>query len=193
MRIFISVLVLIFNFQSWTKADDIRDFEIEGISVGDSLLDFASEKKIKSAKAITQYPNNKYTIYEVDFVQIENYEYMGVTTKTNDKKYITTSVFGVINFDKLDECLDIKNSIMNYVEKNIKFDDKDEVVYSSKRDKTGNSKVYGTQYYFKPYPSVEAININCFYYTEESGFQRNLKVSANEEDYAYFLINEAYK
>ena len=86
MRLFIAVLVLIFSLQSWTKADDIQEFEIEGISVGDSLLDFASEKKIKSAKAITQYPNNKYTVYEVDFVQIENYEYMGVTTKTNDKK-----------------------------------------------------------------------------------------------------------
>ena len=37
MKIFLSVLILIFNFQSWTKADDIKDFEIEGMSVGDSL------------------------------------------------------------------------------------------------------------------------------------------------------------
>ena len=37
------VLVLTFNFQSLTKADDIRDFEIEGISIGDSLLNFMTE------------------------------------------------------------------------------------------------------------------------------------------------------
>ena len=37
MRIFLSILILIFSFQSWTKADDIRDFEIEGISIGDSF------------------------------------------------------------------------------------------------------------------------------------------------------------
>ena len=38
MRVFIIVLVLIFSLQSWTKADDISDFEIEGMSIGDSLL-----------------------------------------------------------------------------------------------------------------------------------------------------------
>jgi len=50
MRVFIAVLVLIFSLQSWTKADDIRDFEIEGISVGDSLFDHFSEKEIELHK-----------------------------------------------------------------------------------------------------------------------------------------------
>ena len=40
MRIFLSVLILILNLQSWTKADDISDFQIEGMSIGDSLLKF---------------------------------------------------------------------------------------------------------------------------------------------------------
>ena len=40
MRVFVAVLVLIFSLQSLTKADDIRDFEIEGMSIGDSLLDY---------------------------------------------------------------------------------------------------------------------------------------------------------
>ena len=40
------ILVLIFIFQPWTKADDIVDFEIEGISVGDSLLDYYTEEEI---------------------------------------------------------------------------------------------------------------------------------------------------
>ena len=47
MRVFIAVLVLIFSFQSWTKADDIRDFEIEGMSIGDSLLKYVSVDEIK--------------------------------------------------------------------------------------------------------------------------------------------------
>ena len=46
MRVFLLVIFLIFSFQSWTKADDIRDFEIEGISVGDNALDHFSKKKI---------------------------------------------------------------------------------------------------------------------------------------------------
>ena len=47
MRVFIIVLFLIFNLQSWTKADDIRDFQIEGMSAGDSLLNYFSKKKLK--------------------------------------------------------------------------------------------------------------------------------------------------
>ena len=47
MRVFIAVLVLIFSFQSLTKADDIRDFEIEGMSIGDSLLDYFNESEMK--------------------------------------------------------------------------------------------------------------------------------------------------
>ena len=50
MRIFFAVLVLIFSLQSWTKADDISDFEIEGISVGDSALDYFSKDEIEKRK-----------------------------------------------------------------------------------------------------------------------------------------------
>ena len=50
MKVFITVLVLIFSLQSWTKADDISDFEIEGISIGDSLLDHFSESEVINLK-----------------------------------------------------------------------------------------------------------------------------------------------
>ena len=50
MRNFLLILILTLSFQSLTKADDIRDFEIEGISIGDSLLDYFSEDQIKKSK-----------------------------------------------------------------------------------------------------------------------------------------------
>ena len=50
MRVFLSVLVLIFSLQSLTKADDISDFQIEGMSVGDSLLDYFNKSLIDSEK-----------------------------------------------------------------------------------------------------------------------------------------------
>ena len=46
MRLFLTLLIIIFNLQSLTKADDISDFEIEGISIGDSLLDYYSKREI---------------------------------------------------------------------------------------------------------------------------------------------------
>ena len=194
MRVFIAVIVLIFSLQSWTKADDIRDFQIEGISVGMSLLDFANEEKVKLSKSYNQYPNDKFIIYDADkIVEIEKYDYLGVSVKKNDKKYIVTSVYGAIYYKKLDDCLKIKTSIEEEIEKLLKFDQKEPVKYASQGDKTGESLVYGSQYYLKPYPSVESININCYHFSDKSGFKRNLKVSANSEELANFLINEAYK
>ena len=58
MRIIIIVLFLIFSLQSWTKADDISEFEIEGISIGDSLLDHFSEEEINK-QGIFYYPKSK--------------------------------------------------------------------------------------------------------------------------------------
>ena len=67
MRIFLTLLALIFSLQTWTKADDIRDFQIEGMSIGDSLLDFYSEKEIKSN--IKLY-DKEINITELTFLEI---------------------------------------------------------------------------------------------------------------------------
>ena len=40
-------MVLIFSLQLSTKADDIKDFEIEGMTVGESLLNYFDESLIK--------------------------------------------------------------------------------------------------------------------------------------------------
>ena len=56
----------------------------------------------------------------------------------------------------------------------------------------GFAVVHALQMYLKPYPSVEAIVLNCNDYFESSGYEKDLSVSVNPEDYAYFLINEAY-
>ena len=39
MKRLLLILILTLSFQSLSKADDIRDFEIEGMSIGDSLLE----------------------------------------------------------------------------------------------------------------------------------------------------------
>ena len=62
MRLFIIVLVLILSFQSWTKADVAKDFEIEGMTIDDSLLDFFSEKEIIKNKQEAQYPNDDHIL-----------------------------------------------------------------------------------------------------------------------------------
>ena len=87
MRVFIAVLVLIFSLQSWTKADDIRDFEIEGMSIGDSALDFYSKDTITSS--ILPSPYNDDEFYEVEFFNDEGtYKVVGLVFKKFDNKFL---------------------------------------------------------------------------------------------------------
>ena len=46
MRIFLSITILILSLQSLAKADDISDFEIEGISIGDTALKILNRSQI---------------------------------------------------------------------------------------------------------------------------------------------------
>ena len=44
------LFLILFSFQASSLADDIRDFQIEGMSIGDSLLDFMTENEIEMNK-----------------------------------------------------------------------------------------------------------------------------------------------
>ena len=53
------LFLILFSFSASSFADNIRDFQIEGMSVGDSMLDFLSEEKIKD-NIQDFYKNNEF-------------------------------------------------------------------------------------------------------------------------------------
>ena len=83
MRVFIAVLVLIFSLQSWTKADDIKDFQIDGMSIGDSALQYFDKETIISSIKETSYFDDGF--YDVSLESNDDkYEYYTLTFKKND-------------------------------------------------------------------------------------------------------------
>ena len=60
MRIFFAIIICLISLQSLAKADDISEFEIEGMSIGDSLLDFMTINEINSSKLNYVSDNKKY-------------------------------------------------------------------------------------------------------------------------------------
>ena len=46
MKRLLLILILTLCFQSSSMADDIRDFQIEGMSIGDTLLQFVTNEEI---------------------------------------------------------------------------------------------------------------------------------------------------
>ena len=113
MRVFISILVLIFSLQSWTKADDIRDFEIEGMSIGDSLLKYVSENEIKK-KMKTPYPGSKK--YSRFFKKFSFYDHVQFHFKTMDTKYIIHAISGILYYpNDLKSCQDKRVKVINEI------------------------------------------------------------------------------
>ena len=57
------LFLLFFTLQAPSWADDIRDFQIEGMSIGDSLLDYFSEEEIKENYVPDVYDDKYYLVY----------------------------------------------------------------------------------------------------------------------------------
>ena len=108
MKIFIISLILLLNIHSLTKADDIRDFQIEGMSVGDSLLDYMTKKEIKSSKRNYFSDIRKYYVVGIN-KNLKTYEVVDIYLKTGDNKYIIRTLGGMLTIKNLDSCLAKKN------------------------------------------------------------------------------------
>ncbi len=92
---FILILILTLNFQTLTKADDIKEYQIEEMAIGDSLLDYVNKKEIIK-NMITSYPGSKkFSRFYKKFAQ---YEHVHFHFKTNDKKFIIHGIEGLNYF-----------------------------------------------------------------------------------------------
>ena len=100
------------SFQTLTKADDISDFEIEGISVGDSLLNFFSREKINENRL--NYNYGKKGFYATGFYKekfFDKYESLEIHLKDNDNSYIIYSVDALIFYEDIEACYKKQNEI----------------------------------------------------------------------------------
>ena len=99
IRFFLLLILLNLSFQSWIKADDIRELEIEGISIGDSALDFFSKDIINQNSSF--YPNSK-KFFRTTLI-LDNNEFNSVQMHIkNDNEYIIYAIAGLIYFQQND-------------------------------------------------------------------------------------------
>jgi len=167
MRVFIAALVLIFSFQSWTKANDISELEIEGISVGDSLLDYMTKDEITQNTLAYFSDTRKY--YIVGYSKnLSTYKALEIYLKTNDKSFTVKSITGGLYPKNLNECLKKKEKISKEIESSIdtlKFfsGTQDHVYYK-------NSK----EHYSAVFLNDNFINIKCMFYDKKDKENHNI-------------------
>ena len=196
MRVFIAVLVLIFSFQSWTKADDIRDFEIEGMSIGDSALKHFTKDIIRE-NSYDYYKDKTFTPVQTPNLPFyKQYDYVDFDFKTNDKKYIIHALYGTISYEKnINDCYKKMDEITISMKK--LFDSSAEITekYDEKRpgvtgDPTGKSKATIVSFWFD---NGDRASVTCYDYSKEHGGEDNLTVGIQTNEQNLFLFNKAYK
>ena len=183
------ILILTFGFQPFTKADDIRDFQIEGMSLGDSALDYFTEDEI--TKNIMWHYNNDEKDNEFVIVEFYNYksakQYDGIqiAIKPKDKKYKIYLIAGAIQYanKKIEDCYSEMQKIdaeLLDVFSSSNREEKEEIL---KADKTGKSNVNSVYYFFTNGGNA---SVQCYYYSKNfpsSNSENNLRVGIRSKEY----------
>ena len=187
MKNIIIIFLFLFNLQSWTKADDIGDFEIAEMSVGDSLLIYMNIDEIKKAEEnSTIYPDSNYIVIFYN-QSSELYEYIQIVYDQKDKNYIIHGLTGAVDYpDQYEECKKSKIDIID----EFKIDFKDAEMFEDEGPHAfaPDSKVAQFDFYPK---SGGFARVSCTDWSEkmfeENGWVDNLKISLGSEKFVQFL------
>ena len=190
MKKLLFIIILTFFFQSLTTADDISDFEIEGMSTGESLLDYIDEGtilKLINSKSANYYPNKSFVVFAYNNKSFKIYDNVGIVIKPNDSNYIIHSIEGTIN---MDDCRKKQLEISN--ELKVFFNNKKYDFFSNKNldyidDKSGESKVHYEDFYFKDNSAVRVICWSMSKKFLDNGYKNSLVVAVNSKDFMNWI------
>lgn len=165
MKKFLAIIILNFFFITPSQADDIRDFQIEDLSIGTSLLKYMTEEEIKNNQFFHPKLKERDEYIHVNVTKtFETYDAVEVSIKKNDNKYIVEGISGSIigksdlEFKKQYKILvkELKNFFANTKVKS--FEDNQKMNW----DKSGETKYTRTAFYF---PNSKYANITVTYIT----------------------------
>lgn len=184
MKLLISSFILILSFYTSIKADDISDFEIEGMSINESLLNFMTseeiEKELNNEKSF-YYDNKKYVsilssqeIYE----NLTIYDDLSIIINPDDKKFLIKGLEGLLIIkDNIFSCQKKQQNIASDINKLFGEDFLDKEEYDIEKDRLGEFK---------------SINyIDLIFPNNDGEFRIVCKEKNNEENYLYVIINSA--
>tara|TARA_B110000027_G_C15973069_1_gene235185 strand:- start:31 stop:618 length:588 start_codon:yes stop_codon:yes gene_type:complete len=194
MQRLLLILILTLSFQTLIKADDVRDLEIEGISLGDSLLEFFDEINIKKGIMDHNYADDSFFDVEIyDHKSFNKYQNVSFTLKKNDKKY---KIYQIVGFNiyktNIEKCLNQVDIISKNIADVLKDTDKVRETVSHEGDPTGKSKVKQIVYWHK----TGSVFIECVDWSEkitkDKNWGDNLSVGMALSEYDIWLNTKAY-
>jgi hypothetical protein len=195
MKRLLLILILTFSFQSWTKADDVKDFEIQGLSLGDSLLQMYSKKEIKELLKTDSnfYPSSKKYLLLATEGKDENFDQLNIDLKYNDKDYI---IYGLSQYKRIGykNCLKEMKIIFKDIKKIFtqgKYKLK-EYKETHPGDTSGNSEYTSTDFDFNDGSSLRIVCTDWGKEFEADNYHDNIDVGLSSSKFNNWLENEAY-
>ena len=179
MKKLLGIVVLGLLLSTNAYADDISDFQIKGMSLGDSALKYYSESEIKANKQ-NWYKGKKYSTSTMGDTQI--------SYRTKDKEFILEGIelSEMMDISKCLEKLSSESSAVSdlFTDKvKIKGPDK----YKHWADKSKKSWIHSYEFLF---PSKDSILVECYDWSKNVSWGDNLRVSILSKDFARFLQNQ---
>ncbi len=193
MRILLSVLILIFCLQSWSRANDIRDFQIEGISLGDSLLNYFSKEEIDDF--IDPYqdivPNKKVKTFLTED-NLKQYDILELSFFKNDSDYKLESVGGGIFFpNNFNKCLDKQKEVSDELYLFFNKPEKNTSNFKFPADKSGKTKVFQHTFMIGD-KKFYNVMINCFKFGKKfknMGYVDNLNIIITTDKWSEYMAS----
>ena len=188
VRIFLICIITALSLQSLTKADDIRDFQIEGISVGDNLLDHFTIDQINNAYKNTYPKSKKFYGLQFDLTDYEIYKHIQVHIKLGSN-YSVSSIVGGEFFDNINKCYSKQKIIVSDLKK--AFPNAELSEYKSTYPDDPNSSIKITEFYLNNFDVV----VYCTDWStkaESRGNTDNLRVEISSLEFSKFITTEAY-
>tara|TARA_A100001015_G_C14928008_1_gene687278 strand:+ start:552 stop:1136 length:585 start_codon:yes stop_codon:yes gene_type:complete len=192
-KLFLAIILLL-STMSHLIADDISEFEISGISIGDSLIQHYDQGQIETnvANKII-YPDSQFAAITMP-VKSENFEFLQVVYKDQDPKYKLLSIAGRIAFDN--NILGCKKQMEEILrDLKIRFKDlkyvKEDTPYTF--DKSGKSLTYGYVFYL----DEGAIDLYCTDLGDEfkkiTGHEDELRLTIHSQEMREYLVKQFNK
>ena len=173
-----------------SQADDIRDLQIEGLSIGDSLLDYFSELKIKNFKNYDDLPSNmRFRIsefYSKEDMKMDLYDGMQIYYKPEDKKFILHGLNGFFYCSNKTKCKKTYKNIVNDISRTFANLRGKQSSYKHTDDKSGKSIV--TSRHFEV--DNGTVSIHYTDWSEEVKFRDNVSVEAVTTDLLKWLRSD---
>ena len=186
MKFFQILFFIIFSYS--VVADDITDFELEGLSIGGSAIEYFAEEEILNGVEYF-YKKDEYKHFELISPKLSKYDSMHLYFKKNDKNYIIQGLDGTKYFiNNISDCYKELIDVDLLISSNFNYKSRDEAEYNHPIDDTGNSTVKEIFYEF----NFGIIQLTCVDYSKKMRYYDHLRVSIQTEELDEFIYNDYY-